>query len=95
MRKRRKAKPQSGELYELVLGKHVYATVTSPSEGQAVSFAQSLLTSMSLRGERDKRMIVRLKPVLGPPDDLYELLLTPEGAILTAPAGALRQDHAR
>jgi hypothetical protein len=85
-RRRKRGAPKAGELYQVVHGSNVVAEKTLPAEGAALSFTQGLLSKLGLgkKQQEDIDYVVRLKPVLGPPDDLYLVRLTPEGVILTA-----------
>lgn len=90
--KKKRRVSEKGELFQVVHKGEVIAEKTYPSEGAALSFTQDLMRALALGEPRDEDIdyIVRLKPVLGPPDDLYLVRLTPEGATFTAPASAIR-----
>jgi hypothetical protein len=88
--RRKRRGSEKGELYQIVEGDIVLAEKTLPSEGAALSIAQNLIIRRD-SGEEDIHYTVRLKPVLGPPDNLYHLVLTPKGHVLTWPDGALRE----
>ena len=89
-KRRRKRTPEAGELFQILQDGDVLVEKTLPSEGAALSLAQNLASKLLKKTEKDIDYIVRLKPVLGPPDDLYVVRVSSEGAILTAPASALR-----
>ena len=91
-RRRAKRKPQSGELFQIVEGDTVLVEEKLPSEGAMLSKAQNLLVALNLNKKLDEpvKYVVRLVPVFGPPDDLYEVVLHPSGVVHTYPAGALR-----
>ena len=91
-RRRKKRTPKTGELYQILQGKQVLVEQVYPSDGAALNAAQILAAKLSLGKavERPIEYFVRLKPVLGPPDDLYHLVLRPDGVLLSYPAGALR-----
>lgn len=91
-RRRRKKQPEVGELFQIVSNGEVLVEAVLPSEGAALSRTHNLMRVLHLGEPREENIdyIVRLKPVLGPPDDLYLVRLTPKGEILTAPASALR-----
>jgi hypothetical protein len=90
-RRRKRSAPKSGELYQIVQDGNVLWEKMYPSEGAVLSVAQNLLVKLHLRPrEENVTYIVRLKPVLGPPDDLYHVVLTTEGHILTHPVAIMR-----
>lgn len=91
-RRKKSRRPETGELYQIVQGDTVLAEKTLPADGAALIFTQGLLSTLGLSGKQEETVTytVRLKPVLGPPDDLYHVHLTPEGVIFTAPIGVLR-----
>lgn len=91
-RRRRKRTSENGELFQIVQGEDILVEKKLPSEGAALSIAQNLASARARKGPSEDPIdyIVRLKPVLGPPDDLYIVRVTCVGAVLTAPAHALR-----
>lgn len=94
-KRRRKRAPETGELFQIVHDGTVLVEKTLPSEGAALSLAQDLMRVRALKGPSEDPIeyIVRLRPVLGPPDDLYVVTLTCVGAIWTTSATAI--DRAR
>lgn len=91
-RRRGKLRNTKGEAFEVVGPKNEVLIDNAVSAEHALVQAQSLLSKLGLGKTRDESIdyTVRLKPLFGPPDDLYLVRLTPGGAILTAPSGALR-----
>jgi len=83
-----------GEAFQVIDPDGTVLVDNAVSADVALVLAQSLLAAaLGKTREKELHYIVRLKPLFGPPDDLYDVLLTREGAILTAPAGAI--DRAR
>ena len=83
-RRKKRSGSQYGELYQIVQSDTVLFEQTYPSDGAALSRAQNLLSTLGLgKVQEEITYTVRLKPVLGPPDDLYRVTLTAEGVVET------------
>ena len=91
-RRKTKLRAPKGEAFQVLDEKGVVLLDDAVSADVALVQGQSLLEALGLGKTRDKniRYTVRLKPLSGPPDDIYHVVLSREGAILTAPASALK-----
>lgn len=96
-RRRRREKPAGKELWQIVHGDSVLAEIPYSAE-VALSKAHNLLTRIALEcgnPEESIKYTIRLKPLFGPPDDIYHTVLTTGGEILSWPDGAMKTDRAR